>query len=82
MDFEVKYPDAIRLEILSAMESVGVKSPMDLVNFFRLSARYLVWPGCTGLDSAGQSAAGPGGFLCTYATICLPKNPPKYRKRY
>ena len=30
-------PDAIRLEILSAMESVGVKSPMDLVNFFRLS---------------------------------------------
>lgn len=37
MDFEVKSPDAIRQEILSAMESVGVKSPMDLVNFFRLS---------------------------------------------
>lgn len=37
MDFEVKSPDAIRLEILSAVESAGLKSPMDLVEFFRLS---------------------------------------------
>lgn len=37
MDFEVKSPDAIRQEILSAVRSFGLSSPMDLVDLFRLS---------------------------------------------
>lgn len=37
LDFEVKSPDTIRQEILSAVRAFGVSSPMDLVEFFRLS---------------------------------------------